>query len=176
MKTAVGILIGIAIFFGTGFPAFSQDQSRRALAEELMNVAHVKENIEETFTMFRKMIDAQVEKMKLAAGPNAKAPGASSRIDKMMDLLKQEFGWEKIKDEYINLYANTFTEAELKNIIAFYKTPAGQAFIKKQPVLMQQSLELTQKRIKEVMPKIRAMAQEVQESFRSAQPAQPKPK
>jgi hypothetical protein len=176
MKRAVGILVGIAIFVAAGWPVSAQDQSRRALAEELMKVVHVKENAEKTFAMFKTMVEVQVEKMKLAAGPAAKAAEASGRIDKMMDLVKQEFGWEKIKDDYITLYAKTFTESELKDLIAFYKTATGQAFVEKQPELMKQSIELTQKRVKDVMPKLQAMAKEIEESFRAAQPAQPRTK
>lgn len=85
MTRVVGILVGIAIFVGAGLPASAQDQSRQALAEELMNVVHVKETAEKAFAMFKKMVDTQLEKMKLAAGPTAKAAEASTRIDKMMD-------------------------------------------------------------------------------------------
>lgn len=88
----------------------------------------------------------------------------------------QKFGWEKIKDEHITLYANTFTEAQLKDIIAFHKTPTGQLFIKKQPELMKRSMELGQKRMAEIMPKIQAMTKELEESIRSLMPAQPQNK
>jgi hypothetical protein len=176
MKRAVGILICIAIFVAAGLPAIAQDQSRRALAEQLMNVVHVKENTQKTFALFKNMINAQIQKMKAAAGTGAKASEASKRTDKIMDLLEQEFQWDKVKDEYITLYAKTFSAEELKSIIAFYKTPAGQAFVKKQPELMKRSMELTEKRIKDVLPKIQAMAKEAAKSVRPSGPAKPSTK
>jgi hypothetical protein len=173
MKRSVSILVGIIVFIGAACFANAQDQSRRALAEELLNVVQVKETTEKAFTMIQQVVDSQLEKMKSEAGPGAKSAEASTRIDKIMGLVKQEFSWEKMKDEYINLYAETFTDAELKDIITFYKTPAGQAFIKKQPDLMKRSMEVTQKRMAEIMPKIQAMTKELEESIRPSAPPQP---
>ena len=44
-----------------------------------------------------------------------------------------------------------------KGLIAFYKTPAGQAFLDKQPLLMQKTMEMTQKRMMEMTPKVQEM-------------------
>jgi len=176
MKRAVSIFVGILVFIAAGLLASAQDQTRRALAEELLNVVQVKENTEKTFAMIKQLVDAQIEKMKNAAGPTAKTAEAAARIDKIMDLVKQEFSWDKMKNEYVALYAETFTEAELKDITAFYKTPSGQAFIKKQPELMKRSMELSQKRMSDIMPKLQAMIKELEESIRSAMPPEPQTK
>ena len=47
----------------------------------------------------------------------------------------------------IKVYADTFTEEELKGLISFYKSPVGQKFIEKTPELMKRSMELSQKRM-----------------------------
>ena len=76
----------------------------------------------------------------------------------MVDTISREFSWDKMKEDYITLYADTFTEEELKGIIAFYKSPAGQAFIQKQPELMKRSMELSQKLMLKFMPAIQGAA------------------
>jgi hypothetical protein len=43
------------------------------------------------------------------------------------------------------IYARNFTAAELRDIIAFYRTPSGQKFIQSQTVLAQQSMAAGQK-------------------------------
>jgi len=78
-----------------------------------------------------------------------------------MDMLAQEFSWDKLKEDYITLYAETFTEDEMKGAIAFYKSPAGQAFITKQPEVVRRSMELSQKMMMQIMPKIQAMTKEL---------------
>jgi hypothetical protein len=42
----------------------------------------------------------------------------------------------KIMDRMVPLYASTFTEKELQDVVAFYEGPSGQAMLAKMPVLM----------------------------------------
>ncbi|MGA1197950.1 MAG: DUF2059 domain-containing protein, partial [Candidatus Latescibacterota bacterium] len=62
-----------------------------------------------------------------------------------------------IKADYIELYAEVFTEDELKGLINFYESPIGKAYIKKQPELTQKSMMLSQKMMMKVMPKLPGM-------------------
>jgi hypothetical protein len=80
--------------------------------------------------------------------------------DRVMDVVSTELGWDKIKEEYIALYVETFTEDELKGLIAFYKSPAGQAFVAKQPELMRRSVQINQRIMASVMPKLQEMLRE----------------
>ena len=75
--------------------------------------------------------------------------------------------WDKLKDDYVALYAETFTAEEMKDLIAFYKSPTGQAFTRKQPELTRRTVEMSQKLMMQIMPKIQAMAREM------AEPASP---
>ncbi len=81
-----------------------------------------------------------------------------------------------MKEEYITLYSETYTEPELKDMIAFYKTPSGQAFIKKQPEVLKRSFELSQKVMSGLMPKIQAMANEFKKDVQSQSPPKPEGK
>jgi hypothetical protein len=42
------------------------------------------------------------------------------------------------------IYAQHFTEQELKELIAFYKTPLGQKMLKEEPVAVEASLKRAQ--------------------------------
>jgi hypothetical protein len=42
----------------------------------------------------------------------------------------------KLVDRIIPLYASTFTEKELQDLVAFYDGPTGQAMLTKMPTLM----------------------------------------
>jgi len=148
--------------------AGAQETSRRALAEELLNLMKMRENIEKSFDMVKQMIPMQMDRMMKAPGQTTMPADASKRTEKMMDMVAQELSWDKIKDDYIALYAETFTDEELRGMIAFFKSPVGQAFISKQPEMMKKSMELSQKMIMKVMPKIHAMAREGTESVPSA--------
>jgi len=138
-----------------------QGPTRRALAEELLNLMNVKENAEQSFVMVKQMMSSQIEKLKQQENVSVKVSSATEKtMDMTMDIMAKELSWDKMKDEYINLYAETFTEEELKGIIDFYKSPAGQAFSKKQPELMRRTMEMSQEKMAQIMPKIREMTRE----------------
>ena len=42
------------------------------------------------------------------------------------------------------IYAKHFTEAELKDIVAFYRTPAGKKMIAQEPAAIKESLDAAQ--------------------------------
>jgi len=158
-KTIAWIAAGMVLSVGAG--ANGQDASRRAMAEELLNLMNIQANIEKSFDMIKQMIPAQMGRMKQATGQTCTLAEVPSRTGKMMDMMAQELSWDKLKDDYITLYAETFSEEEMKGIITFYKSPAGQAFIEKQPELMKRSMELSQKMMIQIMPKIQAMSKEL---------------
>jgi len=74
--------------------------------------------------------------------------------------------WEKMEPEYIKLFSEVYTEDELKAIVEFYKTPAGQSMLKKQPLLMQKSMVISQKQMQALMPEIQKMSQEFKDSIK----------
>jgi hypothetical protein len=160
-----GILLGVlGIWLATMCAGAQETSSKRALAEELLTMMNMRENIEKSFAMVKQMMPAQMEKMKQATGQASMPTNASAQAEKMVDTISREFSWDKMKEDYITLYADTFTEEELKGIIAFYKSPAGRAFIQKQPELMKRSMELSQKLMLKLMPAIQGAAMQPNET------------
>ena len=169
MRKIIGLIAAGLVLSMAG--ANAQEASQRTMAEELLNVMNVQDSIEKSFAMMKQMIPAQTEKIMQAAGQTNMPSNMSSQTDKMMDMMTQALSWDKMKDDYITLYAETFTEDEMKGMIAFYKSPAGQAFIKKQPELMKRSVELSQKKMLKLMPQIQALTQKMaQETAAGNQP------
>jgi hypothetical protein len=62
--------------------------------------------------------------------------------------------------EVAKLYANRFSEAELKDALAFFKSPVGRKLVAEEPRIIDQSVEVAEawqtKFGEEVLPKIRA--------------------
>lgn len=72
-------------------------------------------------------------------------------------VFREEMGWNKLKTDIVQIYAETFQQEEIDGLLVFYKSPAGKAFIEKTPVVMQKSMTLTQGRMQSVFPKMRAV-------------------
>ena len=157
-KTIGWMAMGLMLCATAGL---AQEDARPALAEELLIAMDMPDSIEKSFAMMKQMIPAQMEKMQQATGHTNASPNMANHMDKMMDLMAGVLSWDKIKDDYVALYAGTFSAEELKDLIAFYKSPAGQAFTRKQPELTMKTMEMTQKLMMQVMPKIQALSKEL---------------
>ena len=64
---------------------------------------------------------------------------------------------------YVRLYKETFSEEEVKGMLAFYRTPSGQAVIHKMPLLMQKVMLETNTMIRSMSPEM----QKIQQDFAS---------
>jgi hypothetical protein len=66
----------------------------------------------------------------------------------------------EVINEVAILYAQRFSEQELKDVVAFYKTPSGKKFVSEEPVVIDQSLKSaqawSQKFSEEVLTRFRA--------------------
>ena len=52
--------------------------------------------------------------------------------------------FSELTDEVAKLYATSFTEQELKDIVVFYKSPAGQKLLQAQPAVIDKSMRFAQ--------------------------------
>jgi hypothetical protein len=68
--------------------------------------------------------------------------------------------WKKMEPEFITLFSSVYTVEELKAIVAFYKSPAGQSMLRKQPILMKRSMEIAQSKIQGLLPELKKMTED----------------
>jgi uncharacterized protein len=73
-------------------------------------------------------------------------PGLGNDVNeiagKMRSDLQPRFG--EVSSEVARLYATHFTEQELKEILAFYKSPAGKKLLAEQPEVIDNSMKFAQ--------------------------------
>lgn len=81
-------------------------------------------------SMMPAMIDAQRK-----AHPGLTDAQAKAVTDVAINVLQKYT--PKMKDAMYKVYAETFSEDELKSIVEFYESPNGQAVLHKMPVVMQ---------------------------------------
>lgn len=80
--------------------------------------------------------------------------------------MENELGWEKMKDDLIDIYIKTYTEEEIRAISEFYKTPPGKKFIEKMPQLLQETMAITQKKMPAFMAKMQKISEEMAEELK----------
>src|ERR1035437_8131604 len=74
----------------------------------------------------------------------------------------------KMKEPFVQVYRETFSQGEVDGLIAFYQSPTGQAFVDKQPELMKNTMAIMQQRMGPMMQKIQQMSEETAKELQAA--------
>jgi len=73
-------------------------------------------------------------------------PALSNDLNEIAAQIRDELAprFSQLTDEVARLYASHFTEQDLKQILAFYKSPVGQKMLKEQPQVVDSSMKFAQ--------------------------------
>jgi hypothetical protein len=87
---------------------------------------------------------------------------------KMIAMVDEMLNWDTLLPMYMRIYQESFTQDELDGMTAFYKTPAGQAVVRKMPLVMQRVLGEMQVMLKPMQEKIREIQQQTVRELQQA--------
>lgn len=135
--------------------AMADAQSHEAAARELLEVMETSDLIDQ----MNPQLDALFNEMM----PDHNLPPDESEL---MDAFEEELkvaiyetvSWTRMEKDFLALYMNVFSESEIRELTAFYRTPLGQKTIEKMPQLTQESMQLTMRYIGEMDARIDAVA------------------
>ena len=122
--------------------AQSQTPQKKALAEELIALMHLSESM-------RAVVDERL-KVEASQNPNASEEEKSAR----RRAIEQAYNIDAFKPIWAKIYAEIFTEDELKGMIAFFKGPVGSKWIEKQREVQEKTFERIQAFAREAESKL----------------------
>jgi hypothetical protein len=95
-------------------------------------------------TLFNPLIAGVVEQAKLLL--LQQNPNLSKVLTEVADKIRADLAprFDELGNEMARLYATSFTEAELKDLLAFYKSPLGKKLLVEQPKIAEASLRFAQ--------------------------------
>jgi uncharacterized protein len=85
---------------------------------------------------------------------------------KISAVLADMLNWDDMLPMYLRTYRAAFTQDEIDGVIKFYKSPAGKAYVKKMPVVMQNVMQEMPEFIKPVQEKMAAIQKESIQEFK----------
>lgn len=141
--------------------AHADDASKRAKIEEMF-----------TLTKVNQVFDGMLTQMSAAAKAAADQQAASQNLTPEQQKLTEQFqartqaivqqylSLDHLKPLIVQVYMDTYTEDEIDGILAFYHSPAGQAFLAKTPQLMTRTVELMQTQMADVQPQLQQAAKD----------------
>ncbi|MBF8731429.1 MULTISPECIES: DUF2059 domain-containing protein [Pseudomonas] len=99
----------------------------------------------------------QVQQMFAQRFAQTKAPESKKNVldsyqAKANAALDNAIGWKKIKPKMVDMYTQTFTEQELKDLVKFYESPLGKKVLREMPRVTQQSAQMTQQSLEPAVP------------------------
>lgn len=141
MRRLIGIALAAALaVMVASAPAEAQDPSPGAMAaaKELIEASRAAEK----FSSVLPLIMQQLKPM-IAQGRPQVERDLDIMMPMMMDLAQQQLG--KVSDDLAKIYVSNFSVDEMRQLTAFYRSPVGQKFFEKYPVIIQQSMAVGQK-------------------------------
>ena len=165
LPTAAAALASIFLL-GAGLTraADGDDPGRRAAAEGLLGAMHTEQMLEQNLGRMLTLVDRFSQSAAQTPGVTPDQLAVIKKAeDEARDTIHKELGYATLKDEFVKAYAETFTEPELKEITTFYSSPVGQKFVEKQTAVTDKVAQISQQKVRTVMPgvvqKLREVAQ-----------------
>ncbi len=154
------VLVSAAALLLDPLAVRADEVSETTKIEELFQLTHVDRMTTQMLDQIKTMLTAQVAK--IDASPEARE-GALDLQKKMLTLITDRLSWAKAKPAYLKIYSETFTEADIDGMLAFYKSPAGHSMLEKMPELMKKSMAFGQALMADITPEIDRMIKEMKE-------------
>ena len=155
MKRIVLLLVLVAYL---PLNAHADEASRHAKAKEMLRLLHTGQLLDQTM---KRMMDQEAMATARNLVKNTANPEDRAKLDefqkKISQLMDSQMGWKALEPDYVNMYANNFTDEQLDAIIAFYKSPAGVALVDKLPMLTSQAMQIAQLKMAAFQPQLRQM-------------------
>lgn len=150
-KFLVFLLLGVLV---VPTLAHADEAAKRELAAKLLELHHAKEIAQSSADQLNQMLLVQLGAADYA---NSDRAGFDALRQKTAKLLDQEFDWKQIEKEYVDLYVKTFSEDELRQIVAFSSSPAGQKLQQVNAQLVESSREIGKRHTAAVVPEIQKL-------------------
>ncbi len=128
------------------FSINANEKRNTAAVYELFTTMDMAKTYQQTI---EKMLEMQVKQN----------PSIEPLKDTMLEFFDKYMGWKSMKEDMAKIYMNNFTDNELKQLIAFYKTPIGKKAAILVPTLASEGAAISQQRLQKNMPELQRMMQ-----------------
>jgi uncharacterized protein len=173
VKFAVMSVLGLFLAAGSAFAQETTTVAPEFKASEesihrLLDVMQSRKVVETMSQQVDSMFGGMVSKFLDGKDPTPEQQKEiQARREKARDLFHEMLSWDSMERLYMRVYADTFTQSEIDNMIAFYSSPAGHAVIVKMPLAVKNSMAGMQEQMKTLIPKLQQLAKETAEQIKA---------
>ena len=149
MSVSMTIRVAVVAALAWGFagaiaPASAQQPAGPPPSANAVNLAKELIALKGGTQVFERIVPGVIESVKNQLLPTN--PNVGKELTEVANLLHKEMEPKRaeIVNEVAVIYAQRFTEAELKDVLAFYKTPLGRKVINEEPNALDASMKRAQ--------------------------------
>lgn len=150
-----GILI---LFILLSTHGYAHSETKQEKIAELVQVMDMDAMVD---AMYAQMVPMMKNMSKEMGVTDAEGEIFDKYYDEMTTVLREEMSWAKMEPAVIEIYNKNFSEKEISDMLAFYKTESGQSILKKMPAVSQESMMMGQSLARAAFPKIQAVSKEL---------------
>jgi len=161
MKTFILLCFISLVTFGS----HAEQRSSKESVEKLMELTEVSKMIDAIQGQIGNMFNGMSKQMGIS---EKEKPAFDKYMIKVGALMEKDMNWKSIKEPMIEIYIKHFTEEEVKGLINFYQSDLGKSMTKKMPLIMQDSMLISQTLMKDFMPKIQKLAIEMKKDIQKS--------
>lgn len=142
--------------------AYNHEDKKLIIAKELLVVMNMDAQLDAMASNIKNVQARQLQKLSIK--PEAQ-PVIEAYLNETMKLLFATFKNQEVKEKYAQLYAATFKEKELEDILKFYQTETGKSFVEKFPSAMSGITKVAEQQLATIQPQMQQLQAQLQQDL-----------
>ena len=127
--------------FLVNFSVSADDSSRRQDVEQLLVDMKADSLMDAAYTQAEQMMLQMRDQFQIQ---DSESEMFTSFVNQNTQIMREEMGWDKLKQPMVDIYVKHYTDKEITDMLAFYQSESGRSMVDKMPLVMQESIMLTQ--------------------------------
>ena len=170
-RSMTALLVCGALAATAATPARASETTKREKLEQMFQMMQIQKTMDQVSAQQVAQARALIANMvpRQNASPEQQKD-MNAFVDKILAISHEAINWQKLEPQYLDLYSQAYTEEEIDGILAFYRSPTGQAMLSKQPDLLAKSQAIAQTQVIAMLPQIRAAAIEFAQQMSTKYP------
>jgi uncharacterized protein len=160
----------VCILISAGAAAANNAPASDASIREMLELTNAQQMIAGMKGQMSAMMNTAMQN---AAKGQSTTPERQAILDrmsaKMSAVISDMLNWDQLLPIYLRTYRDSFSQDEIDGVIKFYKSAAGQAYVKKLPLVMQNVMREMQGFLQPVQEKMIAIQRESMQELKNLQ-------
>lgn len=141
---------------------FADEASKIAKIQEFLVLIKANAIEQQVYAELGQQIENVTQEIAQRAGISKPLQGSATMDikNKMTAAMKQYMSWDSMKPAMIKAYDDSYSESDIDALIAFFKSPVGQTYLAKSPVIAAKSKEMAEGQMKLMSAAIQGMTKD----------------